>query len=202
MRVLVTGAYGLIGSAVLAELHRAGHDLVGAGRSIAAARRRFPYAQWLEADFHRLTTAAAWRDLLGGFDAVVNCVGALQSSPRDDLQRIHVTAPLALFAACEAAGVRRLIHISAVGAGAHGPTEFATTKGESDARLAASPIDWLILRPAVVLAPGLYGASALLRGLAGLPWRTPLIAGESVVQIVSAEDLARTVAWARSVSTP
>ena len=44
VRVLVTGAYGLIGSAVLARLHRDGHELIGAGRSIASARRRFPYA--------------------------------------------------------------------------------------------------------------------------------------------------------------
>ena len=42
MRVLVTGAYGLIGSAVLARLARDGHDLIGAGRSVAAARRAFP----------------------------------------------------------------------------------------------------------------------------------------------------------------
>lgn len=51
MRVLVTGAYGLIGSACLARLHSAGHDVVGAGRSIATARRSLPYAHWIEADF-------------------------------------------------------------------------------------------------------------------------------------------------------
>jgi uncharacterized protein YbjT (DUF2867 family) len=196
MRVLVIGAYGLIGSAILAALHRAGHELVGAGRSIASARRRFPYAQWVAADFHRLTTADAWAPLLAGIDAVVNCVGAFQTSARDDLRRIHVAAPLALFAACERAGIRRVIHVSAIGAGRDGPTEFATTKGESDARLAASDLGWLILRPGVVLSPGVYGASAMLRGLAGLPWRTPLIAAESAVQIVSVDDIADTVVWA------
>ena len=39
MRVLVTGAYGLIGSAVLARLHRDGHELIAAGRSIGDAAR-------------------------------------------------------------------------------------------------------------------------------------------------------------------
>jgi uncharacterized protein YbjT (DUF2867 family) len=196
MRVLVTGAYGLIGSAILAARHHAGHEVVGAGRSIAVARRRFPYAQWVIADFHRLTAAEAWQPLLADIEAVVNCVGAFQTSARDDLQRIHVTAPLALFAACARAGVRRVIHVSALGAGGDGPTEFATTKGESDARLAASGLDWLILRPGVVLSPGVYGASAMLRGLAGLPWRTPLVAAESAVQIVSVDDVAETVVWA------
>ena len=83
MRVLVTGAYGLIGSAILARLHRDGHDLIAAGRSLDEARRRFPYAQWIEADFARLTTADAWRPLLADIDAVVNCVGVLQDgAPR------------------------------------------------------------------------------------------------------------------------
>ena len=37
MRILVTGAYGLIGSAVLLRLHRDGHELVATGRAVAAA---------------------------------------------------------------------------------------------------------------------------------------------------------------------
>ncbi len=64
MRVLVTGAYGLIGSACLARLRRDGHALIGAGRAIAERARRFPYAHWVEADFARLTSAEAWRPLL------------------------------------------------------------------------------------------------------------------------------------------
>lgn len=196
MRVLVTGAYGLIGSAILARLHREGHEVVGAGRAIAVARRRFPYARWVAADFGRLTTLEAWRPLLDGIDAVVNCAGAFQSGARDDLRRVHVEAPLALFAACERFGPRRAIQISAAGAGEGGPTEFAATKGEADARLAASALEWLILRPGLVIAPGLYGGTAMLRGLAALPWRTPLVAGDSRVQIVSVEDVAETVAWA------
>jgi uncharacterized protein YbjT (DUF2867 family) len=196
MRVLVTGAYGLIGSAILARLRRDGHDLVGAGRAVAVARRRFPYAQWIEADFHHLDSAEDWRPLLAGIDAVANCVGAFQTGARDDLQRIHVTGTLALFAACAEFGPKRVIHVSALGVGEDGPTEFATSKGVADTQLAASDLDWLILRPGVVLSSGVYGATAMLRGLAGLPWRTPLIAADSRFQVVSVEDVAETVAWA------
>src|SRR4051794_33355075 len=121
MRVLVTGAYGLIGSAVLARLQAAGHELLGSGRAIVAARRRFPAVRWIEADFHRLTDVDDWLPLVGCVDAVVNCVGAFQNSRRDDLRRIHVAAPAALFAACERAGVRRVIHISAVGVASRRP---------------------------------------------------------------------------------
>ena len=113
----MTGAYGLIGSACLARLHDAGHDVVGGGRSIAAARRRFPYAQWIEADFLRLQDAAAWQPLLGNVDAVVNCVGVLQDGWRDDVQRIQEAGTVALFDGCQRAGVRRIVHVSALGAG-------------------------------------------------------------------------------------
>jgi nucleoside-diphosphate-sugar epimerase len=49
MRVLVTGAYGLIGSACTARLARDGHAIVGVGREVAAARRSFPDVHWIAA---------------------------------------------------------------------------------------------------------------------------------------------------------
>ena len=60
MRVLVTGAYGLIGSAVLARLHRDGHEVTGAGRDVRGAERRASFAKWITTDFRRLTLAGAF----------------------------------------------------------------------------------------------------------------------------------------------
>ncbi len=136
MHVLVTGAYGLIGSAVLARLHRDGHRLTGAGRSLGEARRRFPYAQWVEADFTRLDTPDAWRPLLAGIDAVVNCVGVLQDGAGDNVTRVQLDGTVALFDACAAAGIRRVVHVSAIGAAADAPTPFIRTKAQADAHLA------------------------------------------------------------------
>ena len=97
MRVLVTGAYGLIGAACLARLHAAGHDVVAAGRSLRSARRRLPYAQWIAADFTKLASAEAWQPLLQGIEAVVNCVGVLQDGLRDDVRRVQLDGTKALF---------------------------------------------------------------------------------------------------------
>ena len=201
MRVLITGAYGLIGSACLAKLHAEGHDLVGGGRSIHEAQRRFPYARWVPADFTSLTTPDAWRGLLAGIDAVVNCVGALQEGIRDDLVRVHVAAPAALFAACEQMNVRRVVHISAVGADPGGATPFARTKGETERDLARRDLDWVILRPGLVIANGVHGGTALLRGAAGFPMVTPVVAAKPI-QIVTAADVAETVAWALRPGAP
>jgi uncharacterized protein YbjT (DUF2867 family) len=200
MRVLVTGAYGLIGSAVLARLHRDGHALVGAGRGIADAALRFPHVQWISADFTQLTTAEAWLAKLAGIDAVVNCVGVLQDSARDDVARVQVDGTIALFVACARAGVRRVIHVSAVGAADDAPTAFARTKARADAHLAGLDLDWVILRPALVLAPAAYGGTAMLRGLAGFPFATPTIPGR--VQVVGIDDVTETVALCLAPDSP
>src|SRR5947207_13994948 len=113
MRVLITGAYGLIGSGCLARLHRDGHELVGAGRAIIAASRRFPYARWIEADFLTRVSAERWRPLLDGIEALVNCVGVLQAGAREDPNRIHVQATNARFDEFVLAGMRRVVHLSA-----------------------------------------------------------------------------------------
>jgi uncharacterized protein YbjT (DUF2867 family) len=201
MGVLINGAYGLIGAACLLKLHLEGHELVGAGRSIAQARRRFPYAHWVVADFHELTTPESWHELLCGMDAVVNCVGALQDGARDDLRRIHVAAPAALFTACEQTGVRRVVHISAAGAGAGGSTAFARTKGEAERDLSGRNLDWVILRPGLVFANGVYGGTALVRGAAGAPFVTPVVA-TNPIHYVAIDDVVETVAWALRPGAP
>jgi uncharacterized protein YbjT (DUF2867 family) len=202
MRVLVTGGYGLIGSACLARLHREGHELTACGRSIAEARRRFAYARWLEADFHKLTRPEDWAPLVVGIDAVVNCVGALQDSARDDLRTVQVTATAALFAACERAGVRRVVHLSAIGAEHSGPTEFSRSKADAEDDLAARNLDWVILRPGLVLGPAAFGGTALRRGLAAVPLMTPLVAPEARMQVIGLDDLADAVARCVSPDAP
>ena len=202
MRVLVTGAYGLIGAACLARLYRDGHVLVGAGRAVGEARRRLPFAQWVAADFARLTTPAAWRPLLSDIDAVVNCVGVLQDGARDDTALVHVEATAALFAACRQAGIRRVIHVSAIGAERDGPTGFSRTKAAAEAHLAALDLDWVILRPGLVLAPAVHGGSAMLRALAAMPLVTPLIGAESRIQVVSIDEVADTVALCLALAAP
>ena len=201
MRVLITGAYGLIGSACLGRLRLAGHEVVGAGRNVAEARRRFPYARWVAADFKDLTAPDSWHQLLLGVDAVVNCVGALQNGVRDDLRCVHVDAPAALFTACVHKGIRRVVHISAVGAGPRGATAFARTKGDAESDLAARDLDWIILRPGLVLGHGVYGGTALLRAASGVPFVT-LIPAAKPIHIVAIEDVAETVAWALRPNAP
>jgi len=179
-RILVVGAYGLIGAYVLARLQARRIDVVAFGRDIEAAARRFPYAQWIAGDMATMTKPEDWNAAIAGVDAVVNCAGALLDGPRDDLEAVHVEGTLALYKACAAAGVRRVVHVSAAGIATGRPTPFSRSKLAAEEGLKALDLDWLILRPGFVLAPTAYGA----------------VHSRSVVQPVSVEDVAEAVARA------
>lgn len=200
MRVLVIGGYGLIGGYVVSELLSKGHDVVGAGRRISDAQRRFPRVRWVVADLASLPSEA-WDPLLTGVDAIVNCAGALQDSPSDNLRAVHVTGLVALADAAKRVGVGRLIHISAAGM-AEGSDAFGRTKVEAEQALRSRDIDWTVLRPGLVLAPAAFGGSALLRGLAAFPLAIPAVYPDSLIQVVDARDLAHAVAAALEPAAP
>ncbi|HEX9946886.1 MAG TPA: SDR family oxidoreductase [Allosphingosinicella sp.] len=193
MRILLIGASGLIGSTVAARLKRDGHEIVAVGRGGGPAARRVPVDRWVKLDLRDATDPQAWLPHLAAMDAVVNCAGVLQDSPRDSPGKIHVDMPLALWRACEAAGVRRVIHFSALGVDRGGITDFSRSKREGEESLEASALDWAILRPSVVVGRAAYGGSALFRGLASLPvFPRPAEAGP--VDVVQLDDVAETVA--------
>lgn len=187
-RILVIGATGLIGSRVATELVARGHEVRGVAREIDAAARRMPIVEWRCIDL-AASRSEDWADLLLEIDAVVNCAGALQSGPADDLKGTHARGLQTLVAACLANGVRRVIHFSAIGVDRATPTEFSRTKLAGDAVLMASDLDWVILRPSVVLGAPAYGASALIRGLAALPV-VPTMPGTAPIQPVTLDDVA------------
>jgi nucleoside-diphosphate-sugar epimerase len=190
--ILILGATGLIGTHVAARLARAGHPVLGVAREIDDARRRSPGMAWARADL-RHTSAEEWAGLLDGVHAVVNCAGALQDAPGDSLAAVHTEGLRHLVQACEARGVRRFVHVSAAGVAVGRGTAFNDTKLAGEMVLERSALDWVILRPGLVLAPTAYGGSALLRGLAGFPGCIPLAWPDATVQVVSVDDVAEAV---------
>ena len=191
-RILVTGAYGFIGQAIVRAFQHAGHTVVGCGRDLALGQRLLPSIEWVGADFNHDIRPEVWTPRLRNIDAVVNCVGSLQSSVRDGLDNIHHLAPKALFEACQAAGIRRVVQISALGIDG-ADTEYARTKRAGDRALTETDLDWVVLKPSLVLARGTFGGTALLRGLAAFPGIIPLFYGDRRFQPVTIDDLSKVV---------
>ena len=202
MKILVTGAYGFIGSHIVAGLVAAGHDVVGCGRDVALGRRLIPHIDWIACDLNRDTDPADWLGRLDGVDAAINCAGILQGSAADDIDAIHRQGPVALFEACRRAGVRRVIQISALGiepeAGKNKEPEantgYADSKRGADEALMAMDLDWVVLRPSLVYARNCYGGTALFRGLAAWPFAIPAPGGGNQrFQPIHMDDLVRAV---------
>src|SRR5688572_30599716 len=158
MRVLIVGSNGFIGSAVTARLVAEGHQVIAVGRRpdepglVATTYARVDLARANSCD---------WAELLISVDAVLNCAGVLQDAPGESAAGVHVEGPSTLFRACERAGIRRVVHLSAVGVDRSTQTEFSKTKLAGDEALMASDLDWVILRPSVVVGRSAYGGSAL-----------------------------------------
>lgn len=187
--VLILGASGFIGGHAAAAFARAGWSVRAGARRPDEARRLAPAYEWVSARFEDLVTAEAWNGLLENTDAVVNCVGVLQDGPGDSNRIAHVEGPRALIAAWEARGVRRLVHVSAVGADDAAGTHYARTKAETERLVEASGLDWVILRPSLVLARASYGGTAMMRGLAAMPGAIPVLGGEQQFRPVAMADV-------------
>ena len=195
MRLLVIGANGFIGSAIVAAARAAGIDIRGAVRDPDRLTSRFPGVEAFAVDLAAASAhvPAFWKPALNGIDAVIFAAGVLQPRGRDAAWAIQTRAPDALYQACENAGVRRVVHISAVGV-EEARTEFAKSKLTADQALMARDLDWTVLRPAVVVGEGSYGGTSMLRAISAFPWVVPVIRdGTTELDFIHNADLAKSV---------
>ena len=167
MRVLVCGATGCVGQAVVNALRSRGHSVVVGARSVADG------ADHVAIDYMRPVEPSAWRDRLQArhVDVVVNCVGILMPSRTQSFERVHTAGPIELFRGAALAGVKCVVQISALGV-RDDATSLATpylhSKLLADDALAGLPIDAAVLRPSLVFGPNSQSA-ALFATLASLP---------------------------------
>jgi len=152
-RVLVLGGTGFVGRHVVANLVTAGH------RVVVPTRRRergkhlilLPTVDVVERDVHEPRTL---RQLVGDADVVVNLVGILHERGRATFARAHVELARNLIDACQRAQVRRLVHMSALGADVDAPSRYLRSKGEAQALVESSALDWTVFRPSVIFGRG------------------------------------------------
>jgi NADH dehydrogenase len=162
--VLVVGGSGFIGRHLVAALAARGVRVTVPTRRRERAKHLIllPTVDVVEAELRDAHAVAA---LAAGRDAVINLAGILhggRSAPGEQgpnhygpaFARAHVELAQAVVGGCRIAGVKRLLHMSALGAGPAAPSEYLRSKGIGEqAVLAADDLQVTVFRPSVVFGP-------------------------------------------------
>ena len=168
--IAILGGSGFVGRALTARLLECGDSVLVVSRD-ASTRSRLPaHAKHIVGDVH---DGGFLRAALAGMDAVINLVGILNERGDDGsgFRKVYVELTASLIDAMRERGPRRLLQMSALHAG-NGDSHYLKARGEAEARVRASGLDWTLMRPSVIAGPGdgLFCRFAqLLRFAPGLP---------------------------------
>jgi nucleoside-diphosphate-sugar epimerase len=217
MKVLVTGASGFVGRAVVAALAAQGDDVraairvpsdAGGDRTTGAA---FPPGVTI-VRHSDLGAAVDWTDPLAGADAVVHIAGIAHAGPgipEERYDRVNHSATAALAAAAREAGISRFVFVSSIRAqtgpaadhvvseqDTPRPTDaYGRSKLAAECAVAAGGVPFTILRPVLVYGPGVKGNLRALMRLAALPIPLPFGAIEARRSLVNLANLASAIGF-------
>ncbi|MES2152701.1 MAG: complex I NDUFA9 subunit family protein [Pseudomonadota bacterium] len=199
LTVVVFGGSGFIGSHLVARLVEDGARVIVPTRRFESAKHLIflPRVEVIEADMY---DDAALGRLVAGTDAAINLVGLLHSKRGmpygPQFKRAHVDLPRRIVAACAAQGVKRFLHMSALGADSDGPSMYQRSKAFGELAARSEPgVAATIFRPSVVFGPGDKFLSVFARIQKWLPV-VPLACADADFQPVYVGDVADAFAHA------
>ena len=151
-KILILGGTGFVGAYLCEKLTALGIRSTVVTRRLDNVRhlQLLPMVDPIEL---RTLDAATLAPLLAGHDAVVNLIAVLHGTEQS-FEKIHVHLPLELARACDAVGLRRIVHISALGASTDAPSMYQRSKARGEAVLMKSGLDVSVLRPSVIFGEG------------------------------------------------
>jgi len=197
--VTVFGGSGFVGTQVVRALAKRGWRLRVACRRPQRAYDLLPFGDVGQIQLKRadVTDRASAERAVEGADAVINLVGILYATPGRGFSAVHCEGARNVAEAAAAAGVKRLIQMSAIGADPDSQSKYARTKGEGEEAARAAFPGATIVRPSIVFGPedGFFNRFARLSAI------TPVLplfgGGEQRFQPIYVGDLAQ--AFARLV---
>jgi uncharacterized protein YbjT (DUF2867 family) len=184
--LLLTGATGLVGSALLPRLTAAGRPvrcLVRDPRRLGAERVRVQLA------LGDLSDPPSFRNALRGVDTVVHLAAAIRDQSGGSIEELNGVATWRMVQAARQAGVKRFVFFSAQSASAHNRTRFMRAKALAERAVAESGVPHTIFAPSIIYAPGDVFLT-LLERLALLPVVPISGSGRALFQPIWAQDVA------------
>jgi uncharacterized protein YbjT (DUF2867 family) len=188
--LLLTGATGLVGSAVLRRLTAA---RVPVRCLVRDPRRLGPERVRVQIALGDLADPPSFRNALRGVTTVVHLAAAIRDQPRGSIEELNGIATWRMVQAAEAAGVRRFVFFSALSASAHDRTRFLRAKALAEQAVLASDLEHVVVAPSIVYAPGDVFMTLLSRMAALAPVVPVSGSGRARYQPIWAEDVARCV---------
>lgn len=191
VKVVVTGASGYVGSAVVETLVAAGHQVKGIARH--ANPEASSSVRWALGDVRHMDLVEPLR----GADAVVHLIGIIREIPEQGIsfEAMHVGATERVLHAMHALGMTRLVHMSALGTRPRAVSQYHRTKWEAEQLVQTAGMDATILRPSLLFG-GRPPFFHMLMQLARMP-RVPVPGdGQTSFQPLGRGDVAALIAAA------
>ncbi|PYJ08097.1 MAG: hypothetical protein DME25_02330 [Verrucomicrobia bacterium] len=202
MKVLVTGATGFVGRHIVRELHRAGHAIRILSRrshlsaAACALEEQFSVENWggdvLDPNY--LPSACKGRD------AIIHLVGIIAEIGKHTFENVHAVGTKNVVQAARDAGVKRLVHMSALGTRPNAASRYHQTKWAAEEIVRQSGLDWTIFRPSLIYGPDDQFVNLFAKMIRLSPILPVMGDACARLQPVSVETVA--AAFARSLTEP
>jgi uncharacterized protein YbjT (DUF2867 family) len=154
-KIVVLGGAGFVGSSVVTKLDQAGYQVKVLTRRREAAKHLILLPNVKVVECH-LPNTYALKDELKGYDAVINFVGILHEDGNSTFEAIHHQLPRRVAQICEELNIQRLLHMSALQANNHAPSQYLKSKamGEAAINEFSKKLDITIFKPSVIFGRG------------------------------------------------
>lgn len=154
MKVFVTGATGFVGEEILQQLHRADHSI-----RLLARNPRSAHAQSLAAKYGaklhpgNVLDAVSLKGSLTNIDAVIHLVGIISEVGPNTFENVHIGGTQNMLAVAESVGVKRFIHMSALGTRPDAAARYHQSKWAAEQIVRDSGLDHTVFRPSIIYGP-------------------------------------------------
>src|SRR4051794_15330313 len=187
--ILLTGATGTVGSAVLRRLTAADLPVRCLVRHLKGLSEQRVKVQIALGD---LANPSSFRNALRGVDTVIHLAASIRDQPHASIEELNGVATMRLLRGAERARVGRFVFFSALGASGHSRTRFLRSKALAQAAVEASDLDATVFMPSIIYTPGDPWLTLLGR-LSWLPAMPISGSGRAQYQPIWAEDAATAV---------
>ncbi len=197
MRVLVTGGTGFVGQAVVRELCALGHAVRLLVRRAGSERARAAVDQYgVQLCQGDILADGSLPAACANMDGVAHLVGIIAEAGQQTFENVHARGTRNIVDAARAAGVRRLVHMSALGTRPGAAARYHQSKWSAEQSVRRSDMPWTIFRPSIIYGPGDRFVTLFARMSRFSPVLPLIGGGRNRLQPVRVEDVASCFAQA------